>query len=155
MKFGAVAGVMALVSAGVVAPAPPAPFSAQKAWEEARQETPIVEAYKGLPVTVTAYNAVAWQTDSTPWLASCGRLDAAPGPVLAVSRDLFYKGGRKRCGETIVVTLRDRVIVGVVWDTMAARYKSRVDVLMGTVGEARKFGVQKGHLLWGKTNAKD
>lgn len=143
-------GLLLLASAGVVAPAAPEPLGR---WEKANysvQNAPtIAETYRGIPVTVTAYNAVPEQTDSDPHIASCGPLAAVQGPIVALSRDLFLRDGRKRCGELVIVQVGEATIVATVWDTMAARFTSRVDVLMETVGEARQWGKQGGYLLWG------
>ena len=142
-------GFLLLVSAGVVAPAPPAP---PPEWEEtvySAQNLPILETYQGIPVTVTAYNAVPEQTDSDPHIASCGPLAAVQGPVVALSRDLFFRDGRKQCGDLVIVQVGEVTIVATVWDTMAARFTNRVDVLMDTVGEAKQWGKQSGYLLWG------
>lgn len=99
---------------------------------------------------ITAYNAVSGQTDSTPTVASCGPLSAAPARVVAVSRDLFFDDqGRKRCGAEIAVVYADgRVVLGVVWDTMAARYENTADVLMDSVVDAKNHGVATGELHW-------
>jgi len=100
-------------------------------------------------IIATYYHAVPWQTDSRPWEASCGRLADAPGPVIALSRDLFFReNGSKRCGEWVMVRLNTgHVIVGVVWDTMARRFRRRVDILVPN-GVRPEWGKQEGVLFW-------
>lgn len=143
-----VLGFVAILAAGVTAPASPEvamwepTISAQNILE------PLLQTYQGIPVTVTAYNAVASQTDSSPDVAACGPLAAVDGPIVALSRDLFVASGKRRCGEEVIVYLENETIVATVWDTMNRRFTSRVDVLMPTVREARQFGKQQGHLIW-------
>lgn len=98
---------------------------------------------------ITAYNALASQTDSTPTVASCGPLADAPGRVVAVSRDLLYTpDGRKRCGQEVAVVYDDgSIVVGVIWDTMHGRYRAAADILVGTRAEAVQHGVATGHLI--------
>ena len=106
-----------------------------------------------VPVVVTYYHPVPWQTDSRPWEASCGRLSDAPGQVVALSRDLFFReDGSKRCGEKVFIRLESgEVIFGVVWDTMNARFKRRVDVLYPP-GNRPTWGKTKGLLFWEDEN---
>jgi len=94
---------------------------------------------------VTAYNALADQTNSTPDISACG--PNRPDQV-ALSQDLFFrKDGGNRCGERINIILRSgRVIHGVVWDTMNPRYHMAADILMGSVQHAMDFGVKQAKL---------
>ena len=94
---------------------------------------------------VTAYNALADQTNSTPDISACG--PNRPDQV-ALSQDLFFrKNGGNRCGERINIILRSgRVIHGVVWDTMNPRYHMAADILMGSVQHAMDFGVKQAKL---------
>lgn len=133
--LGPVAGPVALDW-----PRPPAPPT----WDADAAAYPAVALHR-----ITAYNAHASQTDSTPTVASCGPLSAAPGRVIAVSRDLLYTpDGRKRCGQEIAIEYADgRIITGVIWDTMNRRYRGAADVLMPTYEQARQHGVQAGHLI--------
>lgn len=102
-------------------------------------------------VTATYYWAVPGQTDTTPRIASCGPLDAArlhPGwRIVALSRDLFFReNGRKRCGEIVFLKLETgHVIYGVVWDTMAKRFRRRIDILV-PVGYRPVWGKARGIL---------
>jgi hypothetical protein len=121
----------------------PRPYVAAP-WDDAAATYPATRLQR-----ITAYNALASQTDSTPTLASCGRLADAPGHVVAVSRDLLYTpDGRKRCGQEVAVVYDDGTIVlGVIWDTMNRRYRAAADILLPTRAEALQHGVQTGHLI--------
>lgn len=94
---------------------------------------------------VTAYNAVPWQTSSDPEISACG--PTRPDQI-ALSQDLFFrKNGGNRCGERVEIVLSSgKVIHGVVWDTMNARYKMAADILMDSVHEAVQFGVKEAEL---------
>ncbi len=95
---------------------------------------------------ITAYNAVAGQTDATPHISSCGpTLDNQ----IAVSQDLFFAGRTKHlCGKrAVVVTADGREFEGVINDTMNRRYKSSADILFQNYGDAKRFGVSEGYLL--------
>ncbi|MCE5393832.1 MAG: hypothetical protein JJ693_04445 [Acidithiobacillus sp.] len=94
---------------------------------------------------VTAYNAVAWQTNSDPAMSACG--PTRPNQI-ALSQDLFFRpDGGNRCGEQVEIVLRSgQVIRGVVWDTMNARYHMAADILMGNVQQAVDFGVHQARL---------
>ena len=111
-----------------------------------------VAQFGGVEVVVTYYHPVWWQTDDTPFLASCGPLDEAPKwqgeRIVALSRDLFFKDGHKRCGEHVVLVLKGHgVIHGVVWDTMNSRFRRYVDVMYEPF-ERPKWGITRG-LLFG------
>ncbi|WP_291511015.1 hypothetical protein [Acidithiobacillus sp.] len=94
---------------------------------------------------VTAYNAVPWQTSSDPEISACG--PTRPDQI-ALSQDLFFrKDGGNRCGERVEIVLSSgKVVRGVVWDTMNARYKMAADILMDSVHEAVQFGVKEAEL---------
>ncbi len=106
--------------------------------------------FYGVNVTITYYHPVYWQTDSTPELASCGWIkDAKPWPgekLVALSRDLFYRNGHKRCSEHVIIILDGgSVMHGYVYDTMNVRFKQRVDI-MYPVGEKPGWGMTGGRL---------
>ena len=99
---------------------------------------PIVPGY---PVTLTAYNAVPEQTDSTPFETASGAY-SNPEVIAARSRDLADRlpfgtiieidgtnASQKNCGYDIVAP-----IIGyrVIADTMNARYTDRIDILFST-----------------------
>lgn len=101
--------------------------------------------YRSTEVTVTAYNAVPAQTDSTPWIGACNvrlRLDQRP---VAVSRDLFAQG--LDCGAEVALEGEDESYV--VMDKMHSRHSRRIDVFMGRdVDGAREFGVEQRRIWW-------
>jgi 3D (Asp-Asp-Asp) domain-containing protein len=104
-------------------------------------------ATSSVTVKVTAYTANASETDSTPWLAACGVVKAN---TVALSRDLFYRSGKRRCGEKVVLLLPGgRRETRVVWDTMARRHWRTVDRLVASRREALAFGVRQGVLIFG------
>lgn len=99
---------------------------------------PIVPGY---PVTLTAYNAVPEQTDSTPFETASGAY-SNPEVVAARSQDMASElpfgtiieidgtnASKKTCGYDIVAP-----IIGyrVIADVMNARYTDRIDILFGT-----------------------
>ena len=97
---------------------------------------------------VSFYQAVPGQTDSTPHLSACGPT-LGPWVQVAVSRDLAaWTGGTLKCGTRVRVVLENRgvagrhVIEGIVWDTMAPRWKRTVDVLVAPGEPARAYGVR-------------
>ena len=95
---------------------------------------------------ITAYNAVAGQTDKSPHISSCGpTLDNQ----IAVSQDLFFSGHAKHlCGKrATIVTADGRKFEGVINDTMNRRYTNSADILFQDYGDAKQFGVSEGYLL--------
>lgn len=88
------------------------------------------------PVIMTAYNAVVWQTDSTPKISACG-----PNlqNQIAVSRDLLK---RFPCGTKVEIYRPDtkKWHVTTVWDTMHPSKKNQIDILMKSYVRARQFG---------------
>lgn len=82
-------------------------------------------------VTMFAYNAVPGQTDSSPEISRCGKNRVNQ---VALSQDLWATGFR--CGEAVLVNGRRYVV----WDAMAAFHRNSVDVLVGTLEEARRIG---------------
>ncbi len=97
---------------------------------------------------VTAYNAIANQTSSHPWLAACG--PNLPRHQVALSQNLFIRpNGTTRCGQQVLIRLNDgRTVKGVVWDTMNARYHNAADILMKQYGRAMQFGIKQGSLTF-------
>lgn len=121
-------------------------------------QTPIVwelqpKRPQPIPVRVTYYNLVQSQTDDTPEVGSCGHVGTwreklKPGWYLvAVSRDLFYREGSKRCGDVIKIVIGDEVIMGVVWDTTHRRFVRTVDIAMPP-GSKWKHGATNGLMYW-------
>lgn len=87
-----------------------------------------------LPLTASAYNCVAAQTDSTPWVTASGM--RCGYPVIAVSRDLL----KHLPYGTVVTVDGKRFVVG---DTMARRFRRRIDMPMASRGQAMRFGIRK------------
>jgi hypothetical protein len=103
---------------------------------------------------LTAYNAVAWQTNNRPFESSCGLNQP---DQLAISRDLFFddNGNKHLCGERVKLLIIDPVTrevtdvqERVIWDTMNGRFQQTGDVLLEDVAEARRFGVRQGLLVF-------
>lgn len=90
-----------------------------------------------VPVVVTAYNPVASQTDSTPKITASNKR-AKPG-IVALSRDLEKEFDFK-FGDTVVI---EGIGCFVFEDRMNKRWTRRVDILMTSRENARKFGVQR------------
>jgi 3D (Asp-Asp-Asp) domain-containing protein len=96
-----------------------------------------------LVVTATAYSLTADQTDATPFISRCGRIDprgvpAGGGrflPAVAVSQDLLAIAD---CGAIVRVDGREKVV----WDTMHPRWRMRVDRLLPSRAEALAHGVR-------------
>lgn len=98
-------------------------------------------------VTVTAYNATAGQTDSTPTIAACGSIYAKSatryGPIAAISPNL---ASRFPCGSRIQVFYNNRWHSHTAWDRTSSRYRNRVDILVRTRAEAFGIGKQSGYI---------
>jgi 3D (Asp-Asp-Asp) domain-containing protein len=102
-------------------------------------------ARRTLAVTATAYNSVAHQTNSEPWVGAWGdRLE--PGmKVIAVSRDLLDEG-LTRGVEVEVEGLPGAYRV---LDKMGRRWSRRIDIYMGDdVEAARRWGVREVQIHW-------
>lgn len=93
----------------------------------------------------TAYNSLAAQTDSTPFITATGTR-TRPG-VVALSRDLLrvFPYGSRITVEDLSGKynhlLRGRVFY--VEDTMAARKTNSIDIWMGTRSQALQFGARQ------------
>ncbi len=140
--LGALMGFF-LLSSGTVASQPlvyadPVRHTEAAASVKATEMPAVVPGY---PVTLTAYNAVPEQTDSTPFETASGAY-SNPEVVAARSRNLAEEmpfgtiieidgtsASKKNCGYDIVAP-----IIGyrVIADTMNARYTDRIDILFGT-----------------------
>jgi len=96
-------------------------------------------------VRATAYNSLAAQTDSTPFITATGTR-TRPG-VVALSRDLLrlFPYGSKIMIEDLSGRynnlLRGRVFS--VEDTMAARKRNSLDIWMGAHSQAIQFGARQ------------
>jgi 3D (Asp-Asp-Asp) domain-containing protein len=90
---------------------------------------------------MTAYTKSVDETDSDPNHTAIMR-EGVPGWTVAVSRDLLEAG--------LVFGTRiwaEGVGVGEVGDVMNSRYRDRIDVMVGTKKQARKFGVKENVLV--------
>ena len=105
-----------------------------------------------IPVWVTHAQHVEAQTDSTPWIGSCGLMSGAHGEV-AVSRDLFFReDGSKRCGEKIVLKIGKSIGVYTILDTMAKSVRGKpliryVDIYIQNDVDAMALGKKRGFIL--------
>jgi len=100
---------------------------------------------KKVHVTITAYNSVASQTDSTPNIAAWGDRLKPGMKSVAVSNDLL-KMGLKRGQKIRIKGLKGEFVV---LDRMSKRWKKRIDIYMGNnVKKARNWGRQKRHITW-------
>ena len=133
-------------------PAPVQPTAAQAAQTRAQAieqaQTVLAQTTrKGRSVVAraTAYNSLAAQTDSTPFITATGTR-TRPG-VVALSRDLlrmFPYGSRitiEDLSGKYNHLLRGRVFY--VEDTMAARKTNSIDIWMGTRSQALQFGARQ------------
>ena len=104
------------------------------------QYTPVIKdkirVYKWVTVKVTAYRPIKSQTDSTPDFTSINT-PAVMG-VCAVSQDLL-KTGAFHYGDVILVPGLGTYLV---MDTMNARHKQSVDILVYTRHQEKIVGVR-------------
>jgi 3D (Asp-Asp-Asp) domain-containing protein len=102
---------------------------------------PVAKATPGYSVTLTAYNAVAGQTDSTPFETASGAY-SNPEVIAARSANLADElpfgtiieidgtnASREACGYSAVAPL---IGYRVIEDSMNPRYTDRIDVLFDT-----------------------
>lgn len=90
-----------------------------------------------LAVTLTAYQPIPSQTDSSPTWTSIGDRTTKFG--CAVSQDLL-KSGRVKYGDVLHVPGWGYRVVN---DTMNARHTNAVDLLVFTLAEEKKVGVRR------------
>jgi hypothetical protein len=95
---------------------------------------PASSLFVSLPVDVTYYTSSPRETDSTPYIAACGRVGTGS---IAVSEDIWRL---VRCGD---IVLLDGVPY-VVWDRMHGRWRRRVDVWVPSRGVALRSGRRRG-----------
>jgi 3D (Asp-Asp-Asp) domain-containing protein len=92
-------------------------------------------------VTLTAYTARSRECDGDPDNTAM-MIRPRPGRTIAVSRDLFNDGWT--FGRSVYIS---GLGVFVIEDLMHRRHTQRIDILMGTVGEARDFGMISGQAV--------
>lgn len=88
-------------------------------------------------VTATAYNSLAYQTDSDPHITASGD-SLKPGlKYIAVSRDLFRQGLKYN----IPIKIEGLEGIYIVKDKMHSRWKNKIDIYMGiNVNAAKQWG---------------
>lgn len=92
-------------------------------------------------VTLTAYTARSRECDATPHKTAI-MVKPRPGRTIAVSRDLFDDGWT--FGRSVYIEGHG---VFVIEDLMHRRHTQKIDILMGTVQEARAFGKVNGQAV--------
>lgn len=124
-------------------------------WEEETEERELLSAEEEEPikedwsrVTVTVYNPVIEQCDSTPLITADNseidmrKLKQGELKWVAVSRDLL-KNGKVKYGDRIKLECKDKNLSGIyyVHDTMHPRWEKRIDILAHQ--DNRTYGMQK------------
>lgn len=110
--------------------------------------TPSSKSYTKIPkfklkVTATAYTSLAHLTDSTPFLTASmtrTRVEYRNGVqwhVVAVSRDLLMVFPY---GSKVLLRCPNRLIYGLVEDTMHVRWRRRVDIWFPDLSQALRWG---------------
>ncbi|WVK12876.1 hypothetical protein Q4Q34_16805 [Flavivirga abyssicola] len=107
--------------------------------KESDQDQDIYE-WKTMDVTVSAYNSLAYQTNSNPSIGAFGD-SLKPGmKCVAVSRDLLKMGIK----HNTPIKIEGLDSVYLVKDKMNKRWKKHIDIYMGTdVKAARNWGKKK------------
>ena len=108
--------------------------------------------WKTIEVTATAYNSLAYQTNSNPHITAFGD-SLKPGlKYIAVSRDLLKMGLK----HNTPVKIEGFDNVYLVKDKMNKRWKNRIDIYMGIdVKAARKWGKKKISITYGIPKKQD
>ncbi|GAA3608255.1 hypothetical protein Q4Q39_10030 [Flavivirga amylovorans] len=102
--------------------------------------------WKTINVTASAYNSLAYQTDSNPSIAAFGDTLTPGMKCIAVSRDLLELG----LEHNTPVKIEGLDSLYLVKDKMNKRWKKHIDVYMGTdVKAARKWGKKKVAITYG------
>ncbi|TGV00276.1 hypothetical protein EM932_20420 [Flavivirga rizhaonensis] len=96
--------------------------------------------WKTIHVTASAYNSLAYQTDSNPSIAAFGDTLTPGMKCIAVSRDLLKMGLK----HDTPIKIEGLDSIYLVKDKMNARWKKHIDIYMGTdVKVARNWGKKK------------
>ena len=111
-----------------------------------REEVKAFYKWKIIKVTATAYNSLAYQTNSNPHITAFGD-SLKPGlKYIAVSRDLLKMGLK----HNTPVKIEGFDGVYLVKDKMNKRWKKRIDIYMGVdVKKARAWGKKKISIAYG------
>ncbi len=107
--------------------------------------------WQTIEVTATAYNSLAYQTSSNPFITAFGDSLIPGKKYIAVSRDLLALG----LTHNTPVKIEGFDDVYIVKDKMNKRWKKRIDIYMGIdVKKAKKWGKQRVNISYGllKTN---
>lgn len=105
-----------------------------------KQTPPSPYEWQCLAVTATAYNSLAYQTNSQPNIGAFGDTLKPGMKCIAVSRDLLKLG----LTHNTPVTIDGFDGVYLVKDKMHWRWRKRIDIYMGTdVKAAKTWGKQK------------
>jgi len=107
--------------------------SLQEEMEDLKQK---VNSLLPRTVTVTAYTARKKECDSTPDKNAI--MERPRAGTIAVSRDLHRQGWS--LGKRVYI---DQVGVYRIADLMHPRWENKIDVLLASVKEARRFGVKE------------
>jgi 3D (Asp-Asp-Asp) domain-containing protein len=108
--------------------------------KEPEPESASVSSWETIEVSASAYNSVPSQTLDNPRIAAWGDTLQPGINVIAVSRDLMFKGLRYN------TPVRIDGLEGVyfVKDKMHHRWKNKIDIYMGKdVAKAKKWGRRK------------
>ena len=102
--------------------------------------------WKTIEVTATAYNSLAYQTNSNPHITAFGD-SLKPGmKYIAVSRDLLALGLK----HNTPLAIEGMEGLYLVKDKMHWRWKKRIDIYMGVdVKAARNWGRKKINITYG------
>lgn len=110
-----------------------------------KEDEPSNYEWKTIEVTATAYNSLAYQTNSNPHITAFGD-SLKPGlKYIAVSRDLL-RNGLKHNTLVKVEGLHGTYLVK---DKMNRRFRNKIDLYMGTdVKAAKKWGRRKVNICY-------
>ncbi|MEH6535986.1 MAG: hypothetical protein V7719_06310 [Psychroserpens sp.] len=108
--------------------------------------------WKTTEVTATAYNSLAYQTSSNPYITAFGD-SLKPGlRSIAVSRDLLKNGFE----HNTLVKVEGLEGTYLVKDKMNRRWRNRIDIYMGIdVNAARQWGKRKVNISYRVEKALD
>jgi len=105
-----------------------------------KQDNEKIDKWETITVIATAYNSLAYQTNSNPLITAFGD-SLKPGlKYIAVSRDLLKLG----LTHNTQVKIEGFEDIYLVKDKMNRRWKNRIDIYMGNdIKAAKKWGKQK------------
>lgn len=114
--------------------------------KEVKAKVEDVYNWKTIQVTATAFNSLAYQTNSNPKITAFGD-SLKPGlKYIAVSRDLLKMG----LTHNTPVKIEGFDSVYLVKDKMNRRWKKRIDIYMGVdVKAAKKWGKKEVSIAYG------